>query len=108
WKDLAEKITTDYRNNLRRLGVTSIDHFPRATEHIDDILRMIQGLIDKGFAYPAGGDVYFDVTRDPDYGKLCNRDPEQLEAGARIDVSDKKRNPGDFALWKGAKPGEPK
>ena len=68
---------------------------------------IIAGLIDKGFAYPAGGDVYFDVTKDADYGKLCHRDPEQLEAGARIEVSDKKRNPGDFALWKGAKPGEP-
>jgi cysteinyl-tRNA synthetase len=65
-------------------------------------------LIARGFAYPAGGDVYFDVTCDPDYGKLCHRDPEQLEAGARIEVSDRKRNPGDFALWKAAKPGEPK
>ncbi|MBV9126436.1 MAG: cysteine--tRNA ligase [Planctomycetes bacterium] len=105
--ELAERVTADYRNNLQRLGVTGIDLMPRATEHIADILRMIQGLIDKGFAYPAGGDVYFDVTRDPDYGKLCHRDPEQLEAGARIEISDRKRNPGDFALWKGAKPGEP-
>ena len=71
------------------------------------MIAMIGGLIDKGYAYPAGGDVYFDVTKDADYGKLCNRDPEQLEAGARIEVSDRKRNPGDFALWKGAKPGEP-
>jgi cysteinyl-tRNA synthetase len=108
WKELAESVTADYLANLKKLGVTSIDHFPRATEHIGDILRIIQGLIDKGYAYPAGGDVYFDVTKDSDYGKLCNRDPEQLEAGARIEVSDKKRNPGDFALWKGAKPGEPK
>jgi cysteinyl-tRNA synthetase len=108
WKELAESVTADYMQNLQRLGVTSIDHFPRATEHIADIQKIIKGLIDKGFAYPAAGDVYFDVTRDPDYGKLCNRDPEQLEAGARIEVSDKKRNPGDFALWKGAKPGEPK
>src|SRR6266571_3134089 len=95
-------------SHLKQLGVTSIDHFPRATDHIPGILAMIQGLIDKGFAYPAGGDVYFDVTKDPDYGKLCHRDPAQLEAGARIEVNDKKRNPGDFALWKGAKPGEPK
>ncbi len=64
-------------------------------------------LIEKGYAYPAGGDVYFDISKDHDYGKLCNRDPEQMEAGARIEVSDKKRNPGDFALWKGSKPGEP-
>src|SRR6201999_3270847 len=96
-----------YLQNLKKLGVTGIDHFPRATEHIAEIQAMIQGLIDKGAAYPAGGDVYFDVTRDHDYGKLCNRDPEQLEAGARIEVSDRKRTPGDFALWKSAKPGEP-
>jgi cysteinyl-tRNA synthetase len=108
WKELAEKVTADYLQNLKRLGVSSIDHFPRATEHIADIQKLIRGLTDEGFAYPAGGDVYFDVARDSDYGKLCNRDPEQLEAGARIEVSDKKRNPGDFALWKGAKPGEPK
>jgi cysteinyl-tRNA synthetase len=106
--ELAERVSADYTRNLEQLGVTGIDHLPRATQHIDDIVQMIHGLIDKGYAYPADGDVYFDVTRDPDYGKLCHRDPEQLEAGARIEVSDKKRNPGDFALWKGAKPGEPK
>ncbi len=103
---LAEKVTADYVRNLEKLGVT-VDRMPRATHHIDDILHIISGLIEKGYAYPAGGDVYFDISRDEDYGKLCNRDPEQLEAGARIEVSDKKRNPGDFALWKGAKPGEP-
>jgi cysteinyl-tRNA synthetase len=107
WKELTEAVTADYLDNLQRLGATSIDHFPRATDHIADMLAFIQGLIDKGFAYPAGGDVYFDIARDEDYGKLCNRDPEQLEAGSRIEVSDKKRNPGDFALWKAAKPGEP-
>jgi cysteinyl-tRNA synthetase len=107
WKQLAESVTADYLENLRRLGVTGIDHFPRATDYIADMQRMIQELIDKGFAYPSGGDVYFDVTKDTDYGKLCNRDPEQMQAGARIEPSDKKRNPGDFALWKGAKPGEP-
>jgi cysteinyl-tRNA synthetase len=105
--ELAERVTADYRHNLDRLGVTGIDHMPRATQHIGDIIEMIRGLVDKGYAYPAGGDVYFDISRDEDYGKLCNRDPEQLEAGARIEVSDRKRNPGDFALWKGAKPGEP-
>jgi cysteinyl-tRNA synthetase len=104
---LAEQVTADYFQNLERLGVTAVDHFPRATQSIADIIQIIQGLIDKGFAYPADGDVYFDVLRDPDYGKLCHRDPEQLEAGARIEVSDRKRNPGDFALWKSAKPGEP-
>jgi cysteinyl-tRNA synthetase len=107
WKQLAEGVTSDYLENLRRLGVTSIDHFPRATAYIADMQHMMQVLIDKGYAYASGGDVYFDVTKDSDYGKLCNRDPEQMQAGARIEPSDKKRNPGDFALWKGAKPGEP-
>src|SRR5437764_14762199 len=106
-RDLAERMTADYVDCLKKLNVTGIDRMPRATEHIVEMLAMIGGLIEKGFAYPAGGDVYFDITRDDDYGKLCNRDPEQLEAGARIEVSDKKRNPGDFALWKAAKPGEP-
>lgn len=105
--ELAERITRDYVKNLEQLNVTGIDHMPRATHHIGDIVAIIEGLIAKGFAYPAAGDVYFDVTKDDDYGKLCHRDPEQLEAGARIEVSDRKRNPGDFALWKSAKPGEP-
>lgn len=104
---LAEKMTADYFDCLKKLNVTGIDEFPKATDHIGGMIEMIGGLIKKGYAYPASGDVYFDVSKDADYGKLCNRDPEQLEAGSRIEVSDKKRNPGDFALWKGAKPGEP-
>src|SRR6516162_6080249 len=106
-KELAEKMTRDYVECLAKLNVTGIDHLPRATEHIGEMIEIMRGLIEKGHAYPAGGDVYFDVTSDPDYGKLCHRDPEQMEAGKRIEVSDRKRNPGDFALWKGAKPGEP-
>src|SRR5215831_16740506 len=99
-KELAEKMTADYLDCLKKLNVTGIDHMPKATEHIAEMIGIMKGLIDKGYAYAAGGDVYFDITRDHDYGKLCNRDPEQLEAGARIEVSEKKRNPGDFALWK--------
>jgi cysteinyl-tRNA synthetase len=106
-KELAERMTADYLQCLKRLNVTGIDQTPRATEHIAEMIDMMRGLIDRGYAYPAGGDVYFDISKDADYGKLCNRDPEQLEAGSRIEVSDKKRNPGDFALWKAAKPGEP-
>jgi cysteinyl-tRNA synthetase len=104
---LAETMTADYVDCLKKLNVTGIDKFPKATEHIPGMIAMMERLIAKGYAYPAGGDVYFDVSKDADYGKLCNRDPEQLEAGARIEVSGKKRNPGDFALWKGAKPDEP-
>src|SRR6516162_3047143 len=107
-KDLAEKMTADYLACLKKLNVTGIDRMPKATEHIGDMIGIIAKLIEQGYAYAAAGDVYFDITRDPDYGKLCNRDPEQLEAGARIEVSERKRNPGDFALWKSAIPGEPK
>jgi cysteinyl-tRNA synthetase len=106
-KDLAEKMTADYLACLRRLNVTGIDSMPKATQHIAEMIDIIKGLIDKGYAYPSGGDVYFEVGKDSDYGKLCNRAPEQLESGTRIEVSDRKRNPGDFALWKSAKPGEP-
>ncbi len=106
-KDLAERMTVDYLECLKRLNVTGIDHMPRATDHIAGMLEIMRGLIAKDYAYAAGGDVYFDVLKDADYGKLCNRDPEQMAGGARIEVSDKKRNPGDFALWKGSKPGEP-
>jgi cysteinyl-tRNA synthetase len=106
-KELAEKMAVDYVDCLKKLNVLGIDRMPKATEHIPEMIAMMQGLVAKGYAYAAGGDVYFDIAKDPDYGKLCNRDPEQLEAGARIEVSEKKRNPGDFALWKGSKPGEP-
>src|SRR5687767_1519420 len=79
--ELAERVTADYVKHLAAINVTGIDHMPRATHFIAEILAMITGLIERGFAYAAGGDVYFDVARDTDYGKLCNRDPEQLEAG---------------------------
>ncbi len=105
--ELAGRMTADYRDCLARLNVTGVDLFPNATDHVPGMVAMMGRLIDTGYAYPAGGDVYFDVAKDHDYGKLCNRDPEQLEAGARVEANDKKRNPGDFALWKGAKPGEP-
>src|SRR5436309_11666421 len=71
-KDLAEKMTADYVECLKKLNVTGIDHMPKATEHIKEMVDMIQGLVDKGFAYPAQGDVYFDITKDEDYGKLCH------------------------------------
>lgn len=105
--DLAGRMTQDYYHCLKELNVTGVDHFPKATDHIAGMIAMISRLIEKGYAYAASGDVYFDVSKDADYGKLCNRDPEQLEVGSRIEVSDKKRNPGDFTLWKGAKPTEP-
>ena len=106
-KALAERVTEDYLHCLKALGVDGIDHMPKATEHIADIVAITQGLIDKGFAYPSSGDVYFDVTKAATYGKLSHRDPDELQAGARVEASAVKRQPGDFALWKGSKPGEP-
>jgi cysteinyl-tRNA synthetase len=106
-KDLADRVTEDYLVCLKALGVDGIDHMPKATEHISEIVGMTQALIDKGFAYASSGDVYFDVTQASEYGKLSHRDPEALQAGARIEPTSIKRHPGDFALWKSSKPGEP-
>lgn len=106
-KDLAEAVTADYIRCLEALNVTGIDHMPRATDNIGQIVAMTESLVKKGFAYASGGDVYFDVSRDDDYGKLSHRDPEELKSGARIEPSALKKHPGDFALWKGSKPGEP-
>jgi len=80
---------------------------PRATEHIDDIIRIVQTLVDKGFAYPSGGDVYFNVETYQDYLKLSKRNLDDMKAGARIEVDERKNHPMDFVLWKEAKPGEP-
>jgi cysteinyl-tRNA synthetase len=103
---LAEEMTADYLGNLAALGVTGIDEMPKATDHIGTIIAFIEGLITKGFAYASDGDVYFDVTRDPDYGKLTNRSVEQTQ-GEGGSTADRKRSAADFALWKKAKPGEP-
>lgn len=106
-KAVADAVTADYLRCLEALNVTGIDHMPKATEHIVEILTITENLVDRGLAYASDGDVYFDVTRDSDYGKLSHRDPEDLKAGARIEPTAIKKNPGDFALWKGSKPGEP-
>ena len=90
------------------LGTQRPDREPRATDHVDDILRMVGTLVDKGHAYPArNGDVYFDVSSFPRYGRLSNRNLDDLQAGARVEVDEVKDDPMDFVLWKAAKPGEP-
>lgn len=105
---LARKLEQQYIDNMTALGVRNIDHMPRASEHIGEIIRYIESLIAKDVAYVSGGDVYFDVTRDADYGKLSHRKPEEQFEGTRDGlVAGAKRNPGDFALWKAAKPDEP-
>ena len=80
---------------------------PRATEFIEPMLKFVAGLVEKGAAYPADGDVYFDITKAKDYGKLSGKNIDELQSGARIEVNSAKKNPGDFALWKGKKEGEP-
>src|SRR5260221_14556621 len=103
---LAEEMTADYMRNLDAMGVDTIDYFPKATENIDEIIRLTQTLIDKGFAYASDGDVYFDVGKDPEYGKLSRRTLESMQ-GEGGEMAERKRSPADFALWKSAKPGEP-
>lgn len=104
--ELAERVTKDYVDGMRKLDVIGIDRMPKVSEHIEDIVNVIQTLIDKGVAYASEGDVYFDVTRHDGYGKLSNRDVADQE-GQRDLQSGQKRHPGDFALWKSAKPEEP-
>jgi len=106
-EDLAQRMTEDYLEHLQTMGVDSVDHFPKATEHIDDMLRLIGSLIDSGHAYPLDGDVYFEVARDDDYGRLSRRNVEDLLAGSRIAANARKKHPADFALWKASRPGEP-
>jgi len=104
--ELAERITEDYLKAMKTLRVEGIDIMPKASEHIGDIIDIIKRLEDRDIAYESGGDVYFDVSKDADYGKLSNRRTED-QTGQRDLRSREKRNPGDFALWKAAKPEEP-
>jgi cysteinyl-tRNA synthetase len=105
--ELAERFIAEYRKDAEGLGIKPPTYSPRATEHMDDIIEMIQKLIANGHAYVAGGDVYYAVKSFPEYGKLSGQPIENLEAGARIEPGDIKREPLDFALWKAQKPGEP-
>jgi cysteinyl-tRNA synthetase len=103
---VATQMTADYLSNLRSLGVDQIDHLPRATDSMNEIIRFVEELIDRGFAYASDGDVFFDVLKDAEYGCLSNRsvDEQQGEGGG---AASRKRSPGDFALWKSAKADEP-
>ncbi len=105
-EQVARENTADYLENLAGLGVGQIDHMPKATESMGEIISLIQGLVDQDFAYSVDGDVFFDVGKDTQYGKLSNRsaDSQQGEGG---EAAARKRSPSDFALWKAAKPGEP-
>lgn len=104
---LAEGYIKEFEQNLKDLNILPATVNPRATQEIDRIIAMIQGLIERGYAYPVNGDVYFRVAKDEDYGRLSGRRLEEMQAGARIGVDERKEHPMDFALWKSARPGEP-
>lgn len=105
-QQVAEKYSQMYVEDALALGV-KLPHFVKVTENMQDIIAMVKKLVDDGYAYVVDGDVYFEVSKFPEYGKLSGRTVEELKAGARIEVDERKRHPEDFALWKSAKPGEP-
>ena len=107
-KELGDRFIKEYYADADALGVKRATVNPRATEHIQDIIDLVQTLVEKGHAYPTpNGDVYFSVRSWPGYGKLSGQNIDDLENGARVDPTEEKQDPLDFALWKGQKPGEP-
>jgi len=104
---ISERYIQSFDEDMARLGLAQPTHQPKATEYVNEIIALVQNLVDKGAAYAVEGDVYFCVEKFPGYLKLSKRNLEEMQAGARIDVDERKRHPMDFALWKAAKPGEP-
>src|SRR6266545_2585739 len=104
---VSERYIDEYRTDMASIGVQPADVEPKATEHIAQMVALVERLIGRGAAYVVEGDVYFEVRRFPEYGKLSGKNLDELEAGARVDVDERKRDPLDFALWKASKPGEP-
>ena len=107
WDALAKEFIAAFYADMDALGVRRADIEPKATDHIPEMLAIIGRLVDRGLAYAVDGDVYFAVRDFPGYGKLSHRSPDDLRAGARIEVDERKRDPLDFALWKASRPGEP-
>ncbi|MEW5802410.1 MAG: cysteine--tRNA ligase [bacterium] len=106
-QEIAQKYTEEYNQDMERLGIRSATKEPRATEHMKEIIELIRRLEQKEYAYPVDGDVYFDIRKFTEYGKLSNRDIESMRAGSRVEIDPRKKDPLDFALWKSAKEGEP-
>lgn len=107
WDTISNRYIASYFEVMDKLHIRRADKYPRVSEHMDEIIHMVQTLIDKGYAYVIDHDVYYSVEKFNDYGELSGRSLDDMMAGARIEVDDRKHNPMDFALWKGAKPGEP-
>ncbi len=106
-REISERYIAEYRTDMESLGVLPGDVEPKATEHIPQMIDLIERLIRKGIAYVVDGDVYFEVRRFPAYGRLSGKNLNELQAGARVDVDERKKDPLDFTLWKASKPGEP-
>jgi cysteinyl-tRNA synthetase len=107
-EELAQRFIEEFYTDMNKLGIVHPDIEPKATEHIAEMIDLIEQLISQGKAYPAGGDVYYVVESFAQYGKLSKRNIDEMQAGARISVNEQKNHPMDFVLWKGSKPGEPK
>jgi cysteinyl-tRNA synthetase len=107
-KQMAEEFIEEYFQDMDALNIMRADVYPLATEEVPDIINVVQALIEKGFAYESGGDVFFRVQKADNYGKLSRRNLEDMKAGARIEIDENKEYALDFAIWKGAKPGEPR
>jgi cysteinyl-tRNA synthetase len=107
WQDITSTYITAYHEDMRRIGVEPATVEPKATEHMGEIIQLVELLVKKGMAYQVDGDVYFQVETFPAYGRLSKRKLEDMQAGARVEVDERKRNPMDFALWKSTKQGEP-
>lgn len=107
WQQITSTYITAYHEDMVRIGVQPATVEPKATEHMDDIIELVELLIEKGIAYQVDGDVYFEVEKFPAYGRLSKRQLEDMLVGARVEIDERKRTPMDFALWKSAKPGEP-
>lgn len=107
FKDISEKYIEEFWTDAKGMNIREATTHPKATENIDEIINIVSTLIEKGYAYEVNGDVYFSTKKFDEYGKLSHQPLEDLEAGARINVGDVKKEPMDFALWKSAKPGEP-
>ncbi|MFQ5802321.1 MAG: cysteine--tRNA ligase [Candidatus Methylomirabilales bacterium] len=104
---ISEEYIAEYRKDMGRLGILPATVEPKATEYIPQMIALIERLFARGFAYVVDGDVYFEVRRFPPYGRLSGKNLDELQAGARVEVDERKRDPHDFALWKSTKPGEP-
>jgi cysteinyl-tRNA synthetase len=107
WKELTKKFIQAYHEDTEKLGLKKPTYEPKATEHMNEMIVLIQGLEKKGLAYEVNHDVFYKVRNFNGYGKLSGKNIEDLQAGARVDVMEAKKDPLDFALWKSAKPGEP-